>query len=188
MLQLLGAPPPPKGTLAIARVHTGSQHKSSERKWAHQRPIKPSVPFCHRRWDTKMPVDKPLTDAKQWYCSGTQNAIAKPYPPHAPPPVTFRRVVVSLQGPGQSPVLPFACCVGSLRSVGRCGRCSRWCRFHVRGAPSLVCRGCAGCGGMCRSWRPVPRSRTPRDPPVLPPMTGCHPALDTRVPRHRSLT
>ena len=26
-------------------------------------------------------------------------------------------------GPGQSPVLPFACCVGSLRSVGRCDRC-----------------------------------------------------------------
>ena len=31
--------------------------------------------------------------------------------------MTFRRVVVSLRGPGQSPVLPFACCVGSLRSV-----------------------------------------------------------------------
>ena len=29
-----------------------------------------------------------------------------------PPRVTFRRVVVSLQGPGQLPVLPFACCVG----------------------------------------------------------------------------
>ena len=39
----------------------------------------------------------------------------------APPPpcVTFRRVVASLRGPGQSPVRPFACCVGSLRSVGR---------------------------------------------------------------------
>ena len=48
------------------------------------------------------------------------------------------------------PVLPFACCVGSLRSVGRCGRCSCWCRFRVRGAQSLVCWGCAECGGMCR--------------------------------------
>ena len=66
-----------------------------------------------------------------------------------PPRVTFRRVAVPLRGPGQSPVRPFACCVGSLRSVGRCGRCSRWCRFCVRGAPSLVCWGCAGCGGMC---------------------------------------
>ena len=66
------------------------------------------------------------------------------------PRVTFRRVVVLLRGPGQSPVLPFACCVGALRSVGRCGRCSCWCRFRVRGAPSLVCRGCAECGGMCR--------------------------------------
>ena len=73
-------------------------------------------------------------------------------PAHPPPPpcVTFRRVAVSLRGPGQSPVLPFACCVGSLRSVGRCGRCSCRCRFRVRGAQSLVCRGCAGCGGMCR--------------------------------------
>jgi hypothetical protein len=38
--------------------------------------------------------------------------------PQAPPRVTFRRVVVSLRGPGQSPVLPFACCVGLLLSVG----------------------------------------------------------------------
>ena len=66
------------------------------------------------------------------------------------PCVTFRRVVAPLRGPGQSPVLLFACCVGSLRSVGRCGRCSCWCRFRVRGAQSLVCWGCAGCGGMCR--------------------------------------
>ena len=49
-----------------------------------------------------------------------------------PPRVKFRRVVVPLRGPGQSPVLPFACCVGSLRSVGRCGRCSCRCRFRVR--------------------------------------------------------
>ena len=42
-----------------------------------------------------------------------------------PPCVTFRRVVVSLRGPEQSPVLPFACCVGSLLSVARCSRCSR---------------------------------------------------------------
>ena len=50
------------------------------------------------------------------------------------PCVTFRLVVVSLRGPGQSSVLPFACCVGSLLSVSRCGRCSCWCRFRVRGA------------------------------------------------------
>ena len=29
------------------------------------------------------------------------------------PCVTFRQVPVSLQGPGQSPVLPFACCVSA---------------------------------------------------------------------------
>ena len=44
------------------------------------------------------------------------------------PCVTFRRVVVPARGPGQSPVLPFACCVGSLLSVSRCGRSSCWCR------------------------------------------------------------
>ena len=53
----------------------------------------------------------------------------------SPPCVTVRRVVAPLRGPGQSPVRPFACCVGSLRSVGRCGRCSCWCCFRVRGAP-----------------------------------------------------
>ena len=63
--------------------------------------------------------------------------------------VTFRRVVVLLRGPGQSPLLPFACCVGSLRSVGRCGRCSCRRRFCVRRAQWLVCWGCAECGGMC---------------------------------------
>ena len=72
-----------------------------------------------------------------------------PPPCGSPPCVTFRRVVASLRGPGGSPVVPFACCVGSLRSVGRCGRCSCRCRFRVRGAQLMVCRGCAGCGGMC---------------------------------------
>ena len=58
------------------------------------------------------------------------------YSPLARPPcVTFRLVVAPLRGPGRSPVLPFACCVGSLLSVGRCGRCSCWCRFRVRGPP-----------------------------------------------------
>ena len=59
----------------------------------------------------------------------------------APPCVTFRRVVAPLRGPGQSPALPFACCVGSLRSVGRCGRCSCWCRFRVRPPPPPLDKG-----------------------------------------------
>ena len=80
-----------------------------------------------------------------------------------PPSGTFRPVAVSLRGPGQSPVLPFACCVGSLRSVGRCGRCSCWCRFRVRGAQWSVCRGCAGCGG------PPPPSRAPSLRPATVP-------------------
>ena len=82
--------------------------------------------------------------------SPTTPLLVAPPPPPPPPRATFRLVVAPLRGPGQSPVLPFACCVGSLRSVGRCGRCSCWCRFRVRGAQWLVCPGCAGCGGMCR--------------------------------------
>ena len=67
-------------------------------------------------------------------CPPPPPPVAVPPPPPPPPCVTFRLVVVSVRGPGQSPVLPFACCVGSLLSVGRCGRCSCWCRFHVRRA------------------------------------------------------
>ena len=57
-----------------------------------------------------------------------------PETPPPPPPCDIPSVVAPLRGPGRSPVLPFACCVGSLLSVGRCGRCSCWCRFHVREA------------------------------------------------------
>ena len=79
-----------------------------------------------------------------WLGGDTQFRAPPPPPPGeggrvlSPPPpalVPLRRVVAPLRGPGQSPVLPFACCVGSLLSVGRCGRFSCWCRFHVRGAP-----------------------------------------------------
>ena len=104
-------------------------------------------------------------------------------PPLIPPPprVTFRRVVAPLRGPGQSPVLPFACCVGSLRSDGRCGRCSCWCRCRVRGAQWLVCRGCAGCGGMCRlRVSPPPPHGHHRGPSSWPPeRTRTSPALRT---------
>ena len=64
--------------------------------------------------------------------------------------MTFRRVVVSLRGPGRSPVLPFACCVGSLCSVGRCGRCS--CRVSFPRSQSPV----VGVPGLCWMWRDVP--------------------------------
>ena len=63
------------------------------------------------------------------------------FAPPPPPCVTLRRVAVSSRGPRQSPVLSFACCVGSLRFVDRCRLCSCWCRFRVCGAPSLVYRG-----------------------------------------------
>ena len=95
------------------------------------------------------------------------------------PRVTFRRVVVSLRGPGQSPVLPFACCVGSLRSVGRCGRCSCWCPFRVRGAQSLAYRGCAGC------CPPSPRSCNGPQAIPPPPRRGIPMLLPLDPARHR---
>ena len=87
---------------------------------------------------------------KMWYNLVVPRFAVPIFASAKPPCVAFRRVVVSLRGPGRSPVLPFACCVGSLHSVGRCGWCSCWCRFRVRRAQWLVCWGCAGCGGMCR--------------------------------------
>ena len=45
-----------------------------------------------------------------------------PLPPPPPPLfVTFRRVVAPSRGLGQSPVLPFACCVGSLDGLASRG-------------------------------------------------------------------
>ena len=76
-------------------------------------------------------------------CGGRFTFFAAHSPPHSGcPPLAsrcfrghmVRRVAVSSQGPGQSPVLPFACCVGSLCSDGRCGPCSCWCRCRVSGA------------------------------------------------------
>ena len=55
-----------------------------------------------------------------------------------PPCVTFRQVAVSLQGPGQSPLLPFACCIGSMLSDGSCGLYPLWCCCHVSGAQQLA--------------------------------------------------
>ena len=52
------------------------------------------------------------------------------HPPTASPRFhgyVFRQVAVSSRCPGQSPVLPFACCVGSLCSDRRFGLCSYWC-------------------------------------------------------------
>ena len=59
-------------------------------------------------------------------CGGRFSVVAAHSPPHSgrPPPVSLcvrghvvRRAAVSLWGPGQSPGLPFACCVGSLHSL-----------------------------------------------------------------------
>ena len=102
----------------------------------------------------QLPGQTPAGDALQ---SVARRRNTAPWAPHtaptgvgggAPTPrVTFHRVAVPLQGPGQSPVLPFACCVGSLRFVGRCGRCSCWCRFRGGGG-----------GGTSPPHRPPPPS------------------------------
>ena len=51
---------------------------------------------------------------------------------------------VSLRGPRQSPIPPFACCIKSMLSNSRCGLCSSWCSFRVRGAQYLAYWGCTG--------------------------------------------
>ena len=113
--------------------------------------------------------------AKAPTCTAKEKRSPPPFKqsPAGTPRVTFRRVVVPLRGPRQSPVLPFARCVGSLRSVGRCGRCSCWCRFRVRGAPSLVCRGphlptyaylCIGYSTHFAATKPLPAPVTSGGP------------------------
>ena len=120
-------------------------------------------------------------DLRAWaQCCGAYRPSAAPPPPR----VTVRPVVVPLRGPGQSPALPFACCVGSLRSVGRCGRCSCWCRFRVRGAQWF------GVPGLCGMWRDVPFASTHLRPQAvhnLQPPLHRHRALCSTRGRHPAL-
>ena len=69
---LCGPPRTPKGTLGyVTCAQAANSTQSAERKRARQWPTRPSVPFWHRRWDTKMPVGGPPTDAMQRRRSGT---------------------------------------------------------------------------------------------------------------------
>ena len=70
-----------------------------------------------------------------------------------PPHVTFCPVVVSLRGPGQSPVLPSACCVGLLLSVCRPLRPVLLLVLfpHSRSRSPVV-----GVLGLCWMWHGVP--------------------------------
>ena len=97
----------------------------------------PNANDCRAQWNASRMVGSTCLSIGPPYHS--RAAAPLPYIPmrrhgQSPHCVTFRLVVARLRGPGQSPVLPFTCCVGSLLSVGRCGRCSCWCRFRVRGA------------------------------------------------------
>ena len=132
--------PPPHGPRR-RYCTSGGQYKARGRKLARQWPTRHVL----SRKDTKMPVDRPPTrvavvaqrhgvDHRKATGPVCQLLSSQTTGKPPPPRVTFRLVVVSLRGPGQSPVLPVACCVGSLRSVSRCGRCSCWCRFRARGA------------------------------------------------------
>ena len=120
-------------------------------------------------------------------CNGSPCCTRILQPGASTPRVTFRRVVVSLRGPGQSPVLPFACCVGSLRSVGRCGRCSSpppdtEALCHPPPPPCMTSQGTAG---RCRSppSLAVSCSALQRLRPTLPCGDGSATARATRVSR-----
>ena len=59
--------------------------------------------------------------------------------PICPPCVTCCRLLLLYGALDSHPFFPPRAASGS---VGRCSRCCYWCRFRVRGAPSLVYRGC----------------------------------------------
>ena len=159
-------PPPPAGQTDPVHKCEGHQCTEESASGIHQALMRPA------------PRSK--------YPSTNNHSTQPPGPPTAPdrpppPRVTFRRVVVPLWGPGQSPGLPSACCAGSLRSVGRCGRCSCWFRVRVSGAQSLALWGCAGwrwgrflvfaAQSPPRSGRPPPHHRKMHYPP--PPPQNC---------------
>ena len=122
-----GAPPgPPDGNSRCESTQYTAPHNRFTGASARAVAV-PGMP--HESAEAARTVTQRCTAIRRWRWKGSART-------HTPPPpcVTFRRVVVSLRGPGQPPVLPFACCVGSLRCDGRCGRCFCWCRFRVRGA------------------------------------------------------
>ena len=82
-------PPPPGKLPPFLGCCTCAQAAGIERKLARQWPNRPQVPFRRRRWDTKMPVDQPRTDAKRWRGGGTQE------PPPPPPGMGHRCVCVT---------------------------------------------------------------------------------------------
>ena len=120
--------PCPSATLGVSRSAVSALPSSAPRAGPVRNtrtPPSASLPSCR---PLSPPPPRPTVVLR--LVRGPASAVL-----FAPPPcVTFRLVVAPLRGPGRSPILPFACCVGLLLSVGRCGRCSCWCRFRVRGA------------------------------------------------------
>ena len=103
------------------------------------------------------------------YCPPTPSLLRMAIPrPPIPPRVTLHRVAGSLRGPGRSPARPFACCVGSLRSVGRCGRWMQKKKIGAVGAVSpapLSLKTCWGGVDTRTGWRTAPLGTPPPPPP-----------------------
>ena len=97
---------------------------------------------------------------------GCRDGLLVPLTP--PPCVTFRLVVVSLRGPGQSPVLPFACS----------RRVAAFCRPPPKTHPALThCRtryegGGGGLGKIVSGVKPKVLSQIRHPNPTFAPMRG----------------
>ena len=122
---------PPPGKPGLVRVRTKGPEDMA-RQW----PRRPYVPFCYEEGNTKttrgLGTNK-CAAALQRYATVSPRQAGAPGSAvqyhrvrvcgdingnaETPPCVTFRLVVALLRGPGRSPVLPFACCVGLLLSV-----------------------------------------------------------------------
>ena len=92
-----------------------------------------------------------------------------------PPRVTFRLVVAPFRGPGQSPALPFACCVRSLRPV------LLLVSFPRSRSPVV------GVLGLCWMWHGVPFTRQRRPVRMCWLLAGsfdccCHPRASVHRP------
>ena len=103
-------------------------------------------------WCVSTRRDQHKAQKEMWLVSGLQdhrylskkNRHSEMPPP--PPAYVGRSTATRVNNPGRPRGR-------AALSVPR-GRCSRWCRFRVHGAQSLVCRGCAEWGMVCQR-RPV---------------------------------
>ena len=98
--------------------------------------------------DARQPPPQTAPPPPAWH--GSARARAHPLCPPPPPRVTFRWVAVSLRGPGQSPVRPFACCVGVAAFCRPLRPVLLLVSFPRSRSPVV------GVPGLCWMWRDVP--------------------------------